>query len=762
MGTYADELHESYQKTIRAFTGSYPYITYEITAMIDNYCRTCAMLLWHSFAVGIQSFTNCLNAIYTEDALRKTYSTDQVENALRKLAEKEYFIPAPSFFREIIKTDVTDGTNYSRRLAACFSLIFLSFALIDGVVEYEEAHLITELRERLIKECDSNQVIPYFDNIDPYSYVDDNDDTLLFVTAERDGISPASPECSGLNEQRKDPEKTAPVHASNTKKPSSIMTELDSLIGLDEVKTELKEISDFIKVQRLRQQRGLPTSIISYHLVFTGNPGTGKTKVARFVAKLYKNLGIVSKGHLIEVTAKDLVAGYVGQTAIKTGEVIEKALGGVLFIDEAYMLLSKDGQGYGQEAIDTLLKEMEDHRDNFAVIVAGYDDLMTEFIESNPGLKSRFNKYIHFDDYSADQLMQIFRSLCEKNAYILEDSAACIVQEYFTNLSQTHGDDFANARSARNYFEKVISKQAGRIASKRNKTEEMLSTITEDDVSWSVDDSDKEKSLDELVAEFNSLIGLEMVKEELSDLIIMVQHQQKRKAQGLKVPSLSLHLVFMGNPGTGKTTVARYVAQIYKSLGLLSKGHLVETDRSGLVAGYVGQTALKTQECINNALGGVLFIDEAYTLAGTGGNDFGQEAIDTLLKAMEDKRDNLVVIVAGYDDLMDQFIQSNPGLASRFNRYIHFEDYTSEEMFSIFSGLCDKSQYVLSDDAITFMKDYFTEVDIAEIGNGRGARNLFEKVVTQQARRVQGNVQAADVDLSMINATDIEAAIAKG
>ena len=223
-------------------------------------------------------------------------------------------------------------------------------------------------------------------------------------------------------------------------------------------------------------------------------------------------------------------------------------------------------------------------------------------------------------------------------------------------------------------------------------------------------------------------------------------------------PSL---LLLLGNPGTGKTTVARLIARIYKCLGLLSKGQLIETDRSGLVAGYVGQTAIKTQEVINNALGGVLFIDEAYTLSNGGDNDFGQEAIDTLLKAMEDRRDDLVVIVAGYDDLMDEFVHSNPGLESRFNRYIHFSDYTAEQLLEIFEGLCKKNQYKLSDDAKDTLTDYLDTVDVGEIGNGRGVRNIFEKVVTQQARRVETS-DDPEIDLSIITVSDIIGATGKG
>lgn len=241
----------------------------------------------------------------------------------------------------------------------------------------------------------------------------------------------------------------------------------------------------------------------------------------------------------------------------------------------------------------------------------------------------------------------------------------------------------------------------------------------------------------ELRKELNAYIGLGAVKREVENLINLTQITQKRKENDLPCTDMSLHMVFSGNPGTGKTTVARLMARIYHSLGVLSKGHLVEVDRSGLVAGYVGQTATKTKGVIEKALGGVLFIDEAYALNGKGENDFGQEAIDTLLKAMEDHRDDLVVIVAGYDELMDGFIHSNPGLESRFNRYLHFEDYSVEELAKIFALQCEKGCYTL-DDAAKASVEALLEERSADMrfGNARGVRNLFEQVLTAQCNRL--------------------------
>lgn len=261
-----------------------------------------------------------------------------------------------------------------------------------------------------------------------------------------------------------------------------------------------------------------------------------------------------------------------------------------------------------------------------------------------------------------------------------------------------------------------------------------------------------------LKEELSGYIGLGAVKKEVENLINMAQIEQKRKENGLPCTDMSLHMVFSGNPGTGKTTIARMMARIYHSLGILSKGHLVEVDRSGLVAGYVGQTATKTGKVIEKALGGVLFIDEAYALNGKSENDFGQEAIDTLLKAMEDHRDNLVVIVAGYDGLMEQFVHSNPGLESRFNRYLHFDDYTVEEMLQIFEMQCRKGCYQLTEEARTAVRLLIAErnTDNVSFGNARGVRNLFEQVLTVQCNRLAALEILTKEDLMAIPADDVE------
>ena len=267
------------------------------------------------------------------------------------------------------------------------------------------------------------------------------------------------------------------------------------------------------------------------------------------------------------------------------------------------------------------------------------------------------------------------------------------------------------------------------------------------------------EKLEDLLSELDGYTGLQAVKREVHDLIDLAKVEALRREHGLPTADLSLHMVFSGSPGTGKTTIARLMARIYHTLGILSKGQLVEVDRSGLVAGYVGQTAIKTKKVVDAALGGVLFIDEAYALNGGGENDFGQEAIDTILKAMEDHRDDLVVIVAGYEELMERFIHSNPGLESRFNRFLHFADYTAEELLAIFRMQCEKGCYILEPEAEAPLRSLLERrmADAASFGNARGVRNLFEQILVRQAGRLAGQASVNREDLTRITAADVEA-----
>lgn len=311
-----------------------------------------------------------------------------------------------------------------------------------------------------------------------------------FENVGKEPVTPAAPAAPGKGEEKKNTPPTATAKPGDGKpaeeelpppeKMEDLMAELDSYIGLGAVKEEVHNLINMVQVYKLRREHDLPTTDMSLHMVFTGNPGTGKTMMARMMARIYRSLGILSKGQLVEVDRSGLVAGYVGQTALKTQKVIEKAMGGVLFVDEAYALNGKSENDFGQEAIDTLLKAMEDHRDDLVVIVAGYTDLMDKFIHSNPGLESRFNRFLLFEDYSLDELMAIFKMRCGKG-YTLSPEAEPLVRDYIAEES-ADGDGFGNARGVRNIFEHILVAQNNRLAKMETVTREDLMMLLPEDV----------------------------------------------------------------------------------------------------------------------------------------------------------------------------------------------------------------------------------------------------------------------------------------
>ena len=309
-------------------------------------------------------------------------------------------------------------------------------------------------------------------------------------------------------------------------------------------------------------------------------------------------------------------------------------------------------------------------------------------------------------------------------------------------------------------FKKGLENSSSYNPNAKENSDENKEQDVEESAAENAEEALEEESLEDILAKLNKLVGLENVKKDVNSLINLIQIRKIREERGIKQPDMSLHLVFSGNPGTGKTTVARLLGEIYSRLGILSKGHLVETDRSGLVAGYVGQTAIKTQDMIKEAMGGILFIDEAYALSSSKGeNDFGGEAIDTILKAMEDNREDFIVIVAGYPKLMDDFLHSNPGLESRFNKHLYFEDYNPQELFDIFVSMEEGSSLELDKKAEEFLKGHFEDVYKCRgdnFANGRYVRNIFEKVLSNQANRLVNIEDITDDDLNTLIIEDFD------
>ena len=581
----------------------------------------------------------------------------------------------------------------------------------------------------------------------------------LLVPLEIDETEKNIPPTATVKEQKaSETDLAAKTIPTERKTLEEALAELDSLIGLTEVKAEVHKMVDFALVSKEREKQGLKVPKMSYHCVFTGSPGTGKTTVARILGDIYRELGILKSGHLVETDRSGLVGAYVGETAQKTNQLIDGALDGVLFIDEAYALVSGSESDYGAEAIATLLKRMEDDRDRLVVIVAGYSEEMDTFLDANSGMRSRFNRHIHFSDYTAQELTAMFCMRAEQNQFILSPDLKSGLEQIMVKATKHKDRQFGNGRFVRNLFESSVGRQAERLAAEKNLSKEELMTLTMADVDASVSPFEADApTLDEALAELNQLIGMENVKAEIRKIAQFCQIAKEREDAGMENASISYHYVFTGNPGTGKTTVARVLAKVYKAFGLLDKGQLVETDRSGLVAEYVGQTAVKTNEVIDSALGGVLFIDEAYTLCGSE-NDYGGEAIATLLKRMEDDRDRLIVIVAGYPDEMQNFIDANPGLRSRFTRYLEFPDYTTPELADMFRMYARKNHYDLSpklENGLNAAMDRLTKNKDEKFGNGRYVRNLFETALERQATRLAESEERTPEMLRTLEWTDI-------
>ena len=534
--------------------------------------------------------------------------------------------------------------------------------------------------------------------------------------------------------------------------------QLHGLIALDAVKEQIDRIILANKAEKQREKLG--SKARSMHMVFTGNPGTCKTEVAKIFAKIAKEAGILKSGSFVERTGNDM------NFTTRVIQAFEEATGGVLFIDEAYGLICDNGA-------TALIREMEAHRGDVIVIMAGYKDRMKHFLEMNEGFKSRIPYVVDFPDYSPEELLKIWNYILKQDGYFATTGAQDAALEILEKASRIK--DFGNGRYARNLAEKSTLNMSVRLAKKYDGKDipvSLLYKVLKEDV-YIPDDpvvncnngekKPKAKPGDEKTArqKLEEMIGLESAKKMIEGAICTFKMQKRLKKKGVDIGRNTMHMVFTGNPGTAKTTVARLVAQILKDEGVLSSGVFVEAGRGDLVGQFVGHTAPKVKKKFEDAMGGVLFIDEAYSLNdGNHHGSFGDEAINTIVQEMDNRRDDIIVIFAGYPDEMKEFIERNPGMSSRIASRIHFEDYSVEELCEITRYQVSEKHLKITDEAISKLVPIYEDARRCRTyGNGRYVRRAVELAISNLAIRLDkmDEKDLTDKVMTTIEAVDIEA-----
>ncbi|WP_344591737.1 AAA family ATPase [Actinomadura vinacea] len=518
--------------------------------------------------------------------------------------------------------------------------------------------------------------------------------------------------------------------------------ELAALTGLASVKRQVELILAEARAAEMRAAAGLTVTPPTRHMVLTGNPGTGKTEVARLLARSFANLGLLSSGHVVEVTPTDLV----GQSYGDPRKVIERAVGGALLIDEAYVLGKGDSNPMA-DAIATLVKLMEDHGDDLAVFASGYQREMQDFLSANPGLASRFPVTLHFPDYTDGDLVEIFVGQAAKAGLRLGDGAREKVADLLRRAPR--GKSFGNARVMRNLCQRALPLQADRVLNAGGD----LAVLLPGDIPDSLSGVTRTVADGDPFAELEAMVGLDDVKAEVRALMAEARVLEARRSAGQRVPTPTRHMVFSGNPGTAKTTVARLIARIYARLELLSSGHLVEVSRADLVGEYLGQTAPKVHRVVEQAMGGVLFIDEAYALRE---DRFGREAVAALVKLMEDNRTDLVVIAAGYEREMSVFLDANSGLRSRFAKHLRFRDYSDGDLVGIFAHAASAEGFTLAEGVADALLELLRLAGRGpSFGNGRFMRNLLDATIAAQAQRLAAGELPGTGDIVTLRVEDL-------
>ncbi|MCR5831719.1 MAG: AAA family ATPase [Lachnospiraceae bacterium] len=556
---------------------------------------------------------------------------------------------------------------------------------------------------------------------------------------------------------------------------------LNSLIGLEEVKKIVTKQIQMMKISLRNEQLGISEKKNqTLHMVFNGEPGTGKTTVAEIIGNIYCELGILPNGKqgVKVVSRADLVGQYVGETAQRVKKICEEADGGVLFIDEAYSLVNSMNDSFGHEAVDTLIQEMENRRNSLMVILAGYTSEMESFLKANKGFRSRIpeQNIITFEDYNLDELFEIFQLIVQSDGYCIDTHSISndMIKSFISVQSKKPG--FGNARGVRNLVQRVEETVKIRVynnelesdkdPSIRRYTNLERKLVKREDIQEVSSGCDKDdESIEDLLNKLQSLVGLKGVKEQVNDIVRAVEYSNLLKERGIETKNnvKTMHLIFSGNPGTGKSTVATLLGKIYRKLGVLKKDSFVLAKRENLVGQYQGNTAAMVAAKVADADGGILFIDEAYQLCLDERDMFGMEAIGTLLSLVEEKRDSLMVILAGYEENMDEFLSTNSGLRSRFPRTIKFEDYSIDELMTIFRYMMENERNMKMNECVLEKAKALIEKrkkdNGKEFGNARGVRNIVDEIIIRQNSRIASSKdkikEYSDQDLFTVIEEDV-------
>lgn len=522
---------------------------------------------------------------------------------------------------------------------------------------------------------------------------------------------------------------------------------LNKMIGLEIVKKQIEKIiaADIVEKER-KKRKEKDYKLNTMHMIFGGNPGSAKTTVAKLFAGIAKEKGILKSGVFVERGGMDL-DGSGCVTAIR--ESFMAAKGGVLFIDEAFSLKS-------DTAVTVLLQEMENQRDNVIVILAGNNERMQEFMKINEGLKSRIPYWIEFPDYTADELTDIFRLMLQERGLSATDDV--IREAYYIFEKVRNADNFGNGKYVRKLIECAMHESVVRLFSVRGNVSEIRKgeffLITKADINMSEKELKKERVAGTAQKELDEMIGLSSVKEVLHKAIANYKMNKLCIEKGIQRESISLNMVFTGNPGTAKTTVARLFAEILKDEKVLSTGVFVEVGRAELVGDHIGSTAPLVKRKFKEAQGGVLFIDEAYSLCDSYENGFGDEAINTIVQEMENHKDDVIVIFAGYKTLMEQFLNRNPGMLSRIAFHVEFDDYTTDELCDITKLMLSRNQMKITDAAMEKLRKNYEYIGKSDdYGNGHFVRKMLEEAAMNLAVRVL-QLEKSEITMELMKTID--------